>query len=241
MSSTTPPAITEPRPSKRRGGLWIGLGVAAVVAAVVAVGVVAFQSATKTPHFPKLADTPDQTLHGTVAYWNYNCVTVASISGAATRQVVCNSNGEVAPIENVVWLPDGRLQVMTGTDAYAVHDVVRGTSEVISASEAVPVPSESSSTNSRGETVAATNDGGHVTVTVAGANSTRTLLDANGGDQYSIGTPQWSADESVVLVHDAADRILVITTGEQPTTRTLAESAAILYGSTSEDLLTTSG
>jgi hypothetical protein len=58
------------------------------------------------------------------------------------------------------------------------------------------------------------------------------------GTLYAIGQPTWTPDGTTVLVHDSADRILLITTGTHPTTRVLADHAAILWDTTNQDLLT---
>jgi hypothetical protein len=161
-------------------------------------------------------------------------VHLVSLSGSPDRRVACNADGDYTPVENVVWLDDGRLQVFK--DTYTVYDLRTGTSVVISADAAVSMPAPVI-TNADGQTLAATSTGGRVAVTVTDANGTRTLLDKDAGKLYELGTPQWAADGTSVLVHDSADRILLITTGATPVTRVLATSAAILLGSTAEDVL----
>jgi hypothetical protein len=215
----------------------------AAVAALVILGVAMFRNANEVPSFPKLADTPDTTLTGTVAYSDYRCLRVVDMSGAVDREVVCGVGGEATPyIDEVVWLADGRLQATSysATPRWrTIYDIETGTSESVPADQVPASPSSTSvpTTNASDEQLAVTNDSGHAVVTATGPSGARTLLDVTGGSLYEVGAPGWSADESVVLVHDSADRILLITTGDEPTTRVLAAPAAQLWGSTVQGLL----
>jgi hypothetical protein len=221
--------------------------VGGVIVAVLALGVFAvwaFVQANQNPSFPSLADSPDSSLHGTVAFGNYDCIRVVSMSGQPVRDVACEGlGGEGQPyVDEVVWLPDGRLQA-TGYGVWrSIYDLRTGDVEEVPASE-VPdqgTQPEPVTESPDGRRVASSSDGGHVEVTLTGPDGTRTLMEADGGSQYAIGPPVWSADFESVLVHDSADRILLITTGDQPTTRVLVDGA-ILWGSTAEDLLDGSG
>jgi hypothetical protein len=238
-------------PKRRHVGRWVVGGVIAAVVALGAFAVWAFVQANKNPSFPSLADSPDSSLQGTVAFGNYDCIRVVSMSGQPLRDVACEGlGGDGQPyIAEVVWLPDGRLQAISyGDPRYdipvwsSIYDLRTGDVEEVPASE---VPDEGTlpepvTESPDGRRVASSSDGGHVEVTLTGPDGARTLMEADGGSHYAIGDPVWSADFESVLVHDTADRILLITTGDQPTTRVLVEGA-ILWGSTAEDLLDESG
>lgn len=117
-----------------RRTVLISAGVLVVIAAAVIAIVLVLRNETATPGFPKLADNPDPSLTGTVAYWDTKCVHLMSLSGSPDRRVACNAEGDYTPVENVVWLEDGRLQVYKGT--YTVYDL-RTVTRVLATSAAI--------------------------------------------------------------------------------------------------------
>jgi Tol biopolymer transport system component len=76
--------------------------------------------------------------------------------------------------------------------------------------------------SSDGRVLAVENDGGRVRLTMQDAAGLHVLLEAEGGSQYSLGSPRWSPDEAFVLTTDSAARLLVTTLGTSPQTRVLA-------------------
>ena len=232
------------RQSKR--GRIIGFVILALVLLAVG-GLIAWNVAsnTRVPSLEKvLSDHPDRTLHGTVAYGNFDNLQVRSLSGSASKQLVSGLRGNGRPyIDEVRWLPDGRLQAFShGKVRWSrIYDVRSGAVEKVPTGEipAKATPVKPVTVNAKGERLRYTSDTGNIRVTVTGPTGTRTILKATGGTRYGIGPPTWAPDSTTVLVHDNADRILVITSGAHPTARVLADHAAILWDTTEKDLLTT--
>jgi hypothetical protein len=230
------------QPKRRR---IIGFVILAV-SLVAAGGLIAWnvRSNARVPSFPSLTDHPDRSLHGTVAYGNFDNVQVRALSGAASKELVSGLGRSGQPyIDEVRWLPDGRLQAFShGKVRWStIYDVRTGAIAHVPAS-GIPTkatPTKSVSVNANGERLRYKSDTGNVSVTVTGPTGTRTIFKTTGGTLYAIGPPTWTPGGMTVLVHDNADRILLITTGTHPTTRVLADHAAILWDTTGKDLLTT--
>jgi hypothetical protein len=230
------------QPKRRRN---IGFVVLAVVVVVLG-GLIALnvRSNTRVPSFPALADHPDPSLHGTVSYGNFDNVQVRALSGAASKQLVSGLGGNGEPyIDEVRWLSDGRLQAFSHREPRwsRIYNLRTGAVETVPASDisAKAAPTKTVLVNAKGERLGYRSDTGNVSVTVTGPTGTRTVLKTTGGTLYAIGQPTWAPDGTTVLVHDNADRILLITTGPHPTTRVFADNAAILWDTTGQDLLTT--
>src|SRR5689334_12304494 len=94
----------------------------AIVTAVVVIIVAAMLSTSRAvPAFPSLADSPDATLQGTVAYYAdaTSCVKVVAASGQPSRNVLCVPAQDPSEAQKLgklvgpqlVWRPDGRLEV----------------------------------------------------------------------------------------------------------------------------------
>lgn len=102
--------------------VWILLALSVAVVAGLAVLTVAVvrDLTTGTPAFPSLAQSPDPSLHGTVAYTDgANCVRIRAAAGQPDRQVTCLPQDTVAVVEALgkqagtalAWRDDGRLEV----------------------------------------------------------------------------------------------------------------------------------
>lgn len=206
---------------------WVW-AVAAVVGVIV-VGVAGFalwatdeveelHSATNrpAPSFPSLADTPDPSLQGTVAYFDNGsrCVRVIAASGAVSDDVYCLTGDDLAlsPEQGkpagpqLVWAPDGRLEVtlfrwvpsedkesappMTAQWQKLI-DVTTGEVEEVPDDQLPDAPLESSpsTVNGRGEQVRTDFDAltGRGEVTLTTASGTRTLLTVRGPGEYTYG------------------------------------------------------
>jgi hypothetical protein len=126
----TPPLENEAqteRPRRRRRWIWIAGGVLAGAFAlfwvVVGLGTVIYhlQESRPIPSFPSLADHPDPSLSGTVAYYNSQsgCISIVAAAGQPSKQVWCLPKEGPSTWVNVgkpagpqlVWLKDGRLEV----------------------------------------------------------------------------------------------------------------------------------
>lgn len=119
---------TSARPgSPRRGRSRVIVAVAIALALVAAITIGSFVTRWvvganwRPPDFPSLAQQPDSSLQGTVAYFadQSRCVRVVAAAGQPEKDVLCvgeqvtSKSGpptkEMGP--QLVWLPDGRLEV----------------------------------------------------------------------------------------------------------------------------------
>jgi len=148
----------------------------------------------------------------------------------------------------LVWLPDGRLQVTVpgGGDAGAkgsqrIYDIVSGKVETVPTAD-IDLETTTWSpraVNGDGERLTATSKGGHGTVVVTGDSGSRTVFDEKGGSQYSVGDePSWSPDDAFILLTDSSARLLVVTP-DGGKARVLAEELGNGWAITDRDLLVT--
>jgi hypothetical protein len=109
----------EPTPeTPRRRWPWVLAAGVVVVGAVFAVAVVRDFQATRRPlpAFASLAESPDPTLQGTIAYYDgtTGCVRIIDASGATSRDAHCFApppgDGPVTG-PHLAWRDDGRLEV----------------------------------------------------------------------------------------------------------------------------------
>ncbi len=254
---TMPPsrstAASRPRPWR----LVLILGGVVAVAAVVLVGLAAVRDVQRrglpTPTFPSLADAPDASLHGTVAFISEAkhpddprreaCARVALASGVAARDVYCWPIDEPAQA-TAVWTDDGRLLVTSflAPDDGGLPvpqwgkyvDVAAGTTEDVPAArlglDAEPGPGPR--TNPEGQRLLLEGGEGDAVIHLFGpGEQERNLLevtDANPSWSIQSG-PVWSPDYAWMLSWDGG--LLITTTDDAPSTRTLAaEASASPYG-----------
>lgn len=235
-----PHGIAEPRRPR-----WLLLvGIAAVVAVGVALfGLWAFRSANKNPSFPSLADAPDPSFHGTVAYLDWKrdtCLRVVAMSGAWAKTVSC-LKGVNGSVPELTWLAGGRVQLTQYGDWRKIVDVQTGAVEDVPATE-VPKTGQGIkpvTISPDGQKLVTTNMSGHVQVTLEDSSGTRVLLDARGGNLYELGTANWSPDYTFILTTDSAARLLVTTIGTAPTTRVLATELGGSWAATSQEIPST--
>lgn len=245
MTETSADVMTTRR---RRWPLVLGIVVGAVA---VLIGVVVFafvrEVGRPVPDFPSLADAPDNTLTGTVAYTaDGGCVRIVAAAGAPSKEVYCIPPMDVSAAEmkgkelgpQLVWLDDGRLEItmfrMTdppGPDYLAgwqrVVDVRTGE---VTETPASDVPSEPNlttrpTTDPRGREVTFTSDpaSGRISIDLVEGSSRRTLLSAQGPPNYTYGLDAafWAPDWSWIAADDG--RILVVTTDDPSVTRVLVD------------------
>ena len=223
-----------------------------VVAALVVVGgVVALSlfrdAAWRAPDFPSLANAPDPTVQGTVAYLDEatGCVRVVAAGGGPSRKVYCLEDEPVATSKELgkplgpqlVWLEDGRLEVtmfrMTDPPGPLfdpgrqwVVDVRTGEVEQVPDAEAPGAADRGThpTTNARGETVTVETGDRSVEVVLTTQAGPRTLLAVQdipeGG--YAVGAAFWAPSGDWIAVDDG--RILVVVPGAAEEVRVLTEA-----------------
>lgn len=225
-------------PAHRSRRLTRTLIVIAVVVAAISTGGFFFGRALwwslrPTPNFPSLVESPDPTLHGTVAYLlpypKDNCIYVAAASGETSARLTCLENG--AGGGGLAWLEDGRLEITHYGDAQQPDDVWRKIVDVkTGAIEDVPrgeIPpwSEPPATvpGPNGEIISSTSERGTLTLTLTTDEGTRSLLSVGAPNTYTFGSPVWGPDGTWFVVKDDLDRLLVVTTKVPSQTRVLVE------------------
>ncbi|MGZ4604048.1 MAG: hypothetical protein ACXV0U_10690 [Kineosporiaceae bacterium] len=256
VSTPAPDVAMPPPPRRSRSSRRVLVGVLVVVVAVAVVTVVAVvlgHGTRAVPVFPSLAENPDPTLHGTVAYLgDGNCIRIIAAGGGPSKQVLCLPAQDPSTAKalgkeqgpQLVWRSDGRLEVtmfrMTdppGPNFRAgwqkIVDVRTGQVEDVPAAE-VPSTADRTtqpSTSPSGQRINWTSDAqnGRIEVVLHENGQSRTLLSAQGPGEYTYGLMAafWSPDWKWVVADDG--RILVITPGNA-VTRVLVQPADSGFG-----------
>lgn len=202
----------------------------AVALVVVGVGMILFwviRAAKDAPEFASLADAPDSSLVGTVAFLDWErdaCLRVVPAAGGPTRTVTCLTGVNAGGGPELSWLDDARVAVTVYGDWQKIVDVTSGAVTDVPTAQVPQAPPDRRPANvsQDGRRLTGINDDGQVVIVLEQNGTPRILLDAKGGSTYEIGTPQWSPDERFVLTTDSAARLLVTTLGDPPQTRVLA-------------------
>ena len=233
----------------------VALGLSLAVVCAMAVAVVTFGvGLTLGPHeapaFPSLAQHPDPSLQGTVAYLSdrSGCVRVRAASGTPVKDVYCLPARDVKTAQKLgkelgpqlVWRPDGRLEItmfrMTDPPGpgfrkgwQKVVDVRTGAVQDVPAAQVPSVPNRTThpSINAAGQRLTWTSsDNGRVAVVLHEGTTSRTLMSAQGPGEgtYRLGAVFWSPDGQWVAADDG--RILVITPGRPAVTRVLTDESS---------------
>ena len=223
----------------------------AVVGFLVVRGIAAYNK--PNPVFPSLADNPDPSLQGTVAYYDVatKCVRIVAAAGQPSKDVLCITEDEAwHPTQDaygplLAWLPEGRLQVTMllwgerQAEAEAagwwqkIVDVTTGVVEEVPAAEVPNTLPETTepAPSPNGEQIEVTSEGGHVEIVLTDAAGSRTLLSAEGNPEYAIKVPPtWSPDGRWIVVENEASEILLITVDDPAVTRVLATNAMSWLG-----------
>ncbi len=209
--------------------------VASVVVVGVVVGLVLAFAVIPLPDYPSLAENPDSTIAGTVAYARWDngdlCISTVAAGGGESREVLCDRNiafGEFAP----GWTPDGMLVVQDyspSSDVFRVIDPETGDTV-----DRVPLDMDKRAVEpyrmdqyapaSDGSTVFAEDNRGSVRLVVRSPNGAeRTILEAEGPKNYWFEWSSWSPDGEWILVQDSKGRIIVIAAEGDPNARILVE------------------
>lgn len=256
MASTLTPSapLDSGTPGRRRPRHRIALALGAVGAlllvAVVAAALLTGGMLRGVPEFPSLAQAPDRSLGGSVAYYRdaSACVVAVAAAGAPSKVVLCLPDQGSAEAQKLgklvgpqlVFRADDRLEVTMFrlTDPpgptflpgwQKVVDVRTGVVEEVPAAQVPSVPTLDSraTVSPDGREVRSTSTNGTVEVLLREATGTRTLLSARGpaDGSYSVDSAFWSPTWQWVAADDG--RILVITTGAEPVTRVLTDESTM--------------
>lgn len=214
----------------------------ALVAGVAAAGYLVVREVGRpVPDFASLAENPDPSLHGTVAYFadRSGCVRIVAAAGRPVRDVLCLPAMDVAKAEELgketgpqlVWLPDGRLEVTMfrmvpkspelNAGWQKIVDVRTGEVEDVPAAEVPSGPNLDTrpSLSPEGERIVTSSDpeSGRIKVVLSSDEGSRTVLSAQGPPSYTYGLRAafWAPDGRWIAADDG--RILVITPGDAVT------------------------
>lgn len=250
VETTSPSSRPVPPPAIRRRLPFLVAGVV-VAAALIVIGIVLvghWVSGRPEPNFPSLAQNPDSSLQGTVAYFapKSRCVTVVAASGSPSKPVLCLSPPDMSKAAQLgtkedspqlVWLPDGRLQVTmfrvnpkNGTTFPGWQKTVNVRTGQTQDTPATEVPSTPNLTtrptvSPSGERITTSSDprSGRIKIMLSDATGTRTLLSAQGPGEYTYGLNSafWAPNWKWIAADDG--RILIVTPEQPSTTRLLTD------------------
>lgn len=242
-----------PSEPRRRRWPWI-VGVLAVLVMAVGswIGLTQIGDTRPVPSFPSLADQPDPSLQGTVAYVAPNgCVRLVAAAGSPSEEVYCLPDEDTTQTPRVgkevgpqlVWLPDGRLEITVfrmdpsdGADAKTAPGLIAGWQQILDVRtgdvEDVPaeeVPGEPNlgtepTVSPDGERITIESDtlSGEVEVILSSDGDERTLLEARSPGKYQYELRAFWAPNWRWIAADDG-RILVITPDDPSTTRVLVD------------------
>lgn len=221
------------RRSSRRA--VVGVGAAGLVLVGTALGILLL-GYVPLPSFESLAESPDPSLAGTVAYIRGDrdqaCVAAVPAAGGEPRELYCHPYG---PGE-LAWTADGHVAVMTweepGGSLLVVLDATSG--EVVGEipwDRTGPEPAtdwarERTERADGARLVTAAASAGRATVSVRPPGGpARTLIDVEGPRDYRFTAAQWSPDGRWVLASDSRGRLVIVGADGEPGPRLLVASA----------------
>jgi hypothetical protein len=202
------------------------LVVVAVLVIVLVFGVIPL------PDYPSLAEQPDASIPGTVAFITDGqpaCLGVVPASGGVATEVRCGA----VELGTLGWTSDGKIITIdftTSTARYLIIDPTSG--EIIDTvpagvDEPTPLVREPESTRADGAVLITDNTRGATAVKLRSPNQDPvTILSADGPQDYSFDVATWSPDGQWVLVVDSEGRILIVGASGSPGARLLVEGAS---------------
>jgi hypothetical protein len=205
---------------------------ASVVVIIAVLVVVLVFGVIPLPDYPSLADHPDASIPGSVAFITEGdppCLGVVSASGGPSTELRCG----VVEMGTLGWTSDGliiTIDFSSSTPLYLLVDPASG--EIVDTvpadvNEPKPLVWESQSTRADGAVLLTDGARGTTTVKVRLPNQDPVpILTADGPHDYSFTTATWSPDGQWVLVVDSEGRILVVGENGTPTARVLVQSAS---------------
>jgi hypothetical protein len=185
-----------------------------------------------TPDFTWLAEQPDDSLVGTVAFIATRgdgvCVDVISASGRNRKEAACFS----AVPGYLEWQDDRRLRVLSfgplerPQDRWGrVVDVVTGEVTDVPQAEVPEAGPVVDFKGPLGEVITSDSSGGRLHIDLTADRKTRTLLSVNAPSTYTVGGFVWSTTGGWFVAKDDLDQVLLVTTADPSVTRLLAKGA----------------
>lgn len=207
--------------------------VAAVSVLVIVTVVILVFGVIPLPDFPSLADQPDPSIPGTVAYMEYDetpCLFTVPASGGAGREAWCGREY----VEFPAWTSDGLLVVTDwdGAPTYVLIDPTSGAEvDVVPAGDQFndpdPLPYQGTARQERADGATVHTDGvrgGTSSVIVRVDGHDQTILSIQGApSDYRFYEAQWSPDGEWVLVSDTEGRLLIVGATGTPAARMLMD------------------
>lgn len=208
--------------------------VAAASVLVVVTVIIFIFGVIPLPDFPSLAEQPDPSIPGTVAYVAFDddpcLVTVPASGRGVVEWVWCGRQY----VEFPSWTADGLLVVVdyTAQPSYLLIDPTTGTAvdripQDGQPGEPVPLPYPSTVRQERPDGARVRTDGlrgGEASVIVRIDGEDQAILTVeNAPSDYSFVDAQWSPDGAWVLVSDTAGRLLIVGADGNPAARVLVD------------------
>jgi hypothetical protein len=240
--------VTDPGAGRRSVGTVVAVVAGVAGAAIVAVAAFLFwRTSWERPEFASLADRPDPSLHGTVAYVDNatRCVRIVAAAGAPSKDVLCLDDEDPETSKTLgkplgpqlLWRADGRLEVtmfrMTDPPGPGFEPgwqkVVDATTGAVEDVPAADVPSEATLTgrptvSPSGAEVRTVASGGRVEVVVDDERGSRTLLSVDQAPDGSYDLVAfWQPAGEWIAADDG--RILIITLDDPAVTRVLTDAS----------------
>jgi hypothetical protein len=228
----------EPRPASRekRAGLAAASVTLAVAAAIWAFGI------APLPDYPSLADDPDSSIPGRVAFVRFGertCLHVVPAGGGPARRLLCSDEeswgrGQVAWFGGPIrWTQGGQIVVQAfgpaGSEAIVVEPETGRVLERLSVEEPLaerPVPG-TDDVRSDGAKLLVQRSGGEATLGIAPVDaSPREIARVSGPPTYAFWEARWSPDGEWILVRDSNQDLLVVRAVEGAPPRLLADRVA---------------
>ncbi len=206
--------------------------VAAISVLVVVTVVILTFGVIPLPDFPALADRPDPSIPGTVAYMEYGetpCLFTVPASGGEGREAWCGREY----VEFPAWTSDGLLVVTDweGTPTYLLIDPATGdeVDRVPAGDQLVdgPLPYLGADRQERADGAVVRTEGlrgGTSSVVVRLDGTDQTILSIEDApSDYRFYEAQWSPDGEWVLVSDTEGRLLIVAADGTPGARVLMD------------------
>lgn len=230
MTTQAPPrmqASATPTPRHRPA---IAIAGAAVVVVVTILMILVF-GLVPVPSFPSLAEEPDPSVPGTVAFvrsdQEQQCLSIVPAGGGEITDLQCTT--EWYGLEALAWTPDGALAAAAyagGAPEVAVFDTTTGEEvDRVAVGDPDPVAAwqrERQERDDGSRLLLSGGVGGEATLRVRDPDgSRRDLIHVEGPRDYRFTAAQWSPDGAWVLVADTRGRLLVVAAEGDPNPRTL--------------------